>query len=342
MTSCTLPGFPTTTTTTTTRPMKRFEVAEVPEESESPPLSDLSAQSSSENVAREVGMLSSHPHRTEPPDPGTQPLVPPTVKKTSVQTVMGGLESASDSHIGSGGRGTGAPEYLSQSCTPEPMMIDPHGRHSYSFTSHGQPYQAAHNYGSYPYHWTVPSHPPPNVPVMPHYHQDHYNTTTYLPHVNYHYSLPTSSIYTSSHHHSNSLSAGSSQPHPPHETVPTHPIPAPSRAPTGQLPLFSDIPQADLLAKAFMTFLHSVGTVFRDPSFAPLLQSLDEHFESEGSAHLSTTDSKVSSKKTPPHSPLISPRQLGEQEIGNEQDLSGKSTALEVSDEADIVKMINK
>ena len=29
-----------------------------------------------------------------------------------------------------------------------------------------------------------------------------------------------------------------------------------------------------------MTFLHSIGAVFRDPAFEPLLRSLDQHFGS--------------------------------------------------------------
>lgn len=38
-----------------------------------------------------------------------------------------------------------------------------------------------------------------------------------------------------------------------------------------------------------MTFLHSIGAVFRDPAFEPLLRSLDQHFESKTAAQQGIT-----------------------------------------------------
>ena len=39
-----------------------------------------------------------------------------------------------------------------------------------------------------------------------------------------------------------------------------------------------DFPQAELLSQAFMQFMYSMSTVFRDPTYQPLIDSLDKHF----------------------------------------------------------------
>ena len=49
--------------------------------------------------------------------------------------------------------------------------------------------------------------------------------------------------------------------------------PSPARALT-----IRDFPQAELLSQAFMQFMYSMSTVFRDPTYQPLINSLDEHF----------------------------------------------------------------
>ncbi len=299
------PPTTTTTTTTTSRPVKKFEVAEVLEETaDSPPLSDLSAQSSTENVIKES---TSHPPlKAPPPTEGSEsnaatattqqhqqqvpPLssAPPPSSSTRKQLSMGGLESSSDSNImanlmsSSGGRGGGD----SHSCTPEPTGMVGGGpdyhlpRQSYPFPV--PPYSSQfsfhpHNYGGYPtphHSWTVTSMPPPSLPMSAYFPTDHYNTTTYLPRTD----PPASSgvHYTSSNRSSTPSVLSYHQPHTPFEQA------TPPGAPSvPQLPSFADVPHADLLAKAFMTFLHSIGAVFRDPAFMPLLQSLDQHFDSK-------------------------------------------------------------
>ena len=39
-----------------------------------------------------------------------------------------------------------------------------------------------------------------------------------------------------------------------------------------------DLPQAELLSQAFMQFMYSMSTVFRDPTYQPLIDSLDQQF----------------------------------------------------------------
>jgi hypothetical protein len=89
------------------------------------------------------------------------------------------------------------------------------------------------------------------------------------------------------------------------------------------MPSFSDVPQADLLAKAFMTFLYSIGSVFRDPAFQPLLQSLDQHFEGK------SQDPRESSESAPSPSPSVSPPQPGKSERAHLQEVDSSADEME-------------
>jgi hypothetical protein len=44
-----------------------------------------------------------------------------------------------------------------------------------------------------------------------------------------------------------------------------------------------DFPQAELLSQAFMQFMYSMSTIFRDPKYEPLVHSLDQQFGHGGS-----------------------------------------------------------
>lgn len=48
--------------------------------------------------------------------------------------------------------------------------------------------------------------------------------------------------------------------------------------PSQYSPTIDDLPNASLLSEAFMRFLHSMSLVFRDPTFHPLIDSLDHKF----------------------------------------------------------------
>lgn len=289
------------------RPMKMFEVAEVVEEVDSPPLSDLSAQSSLENVASLL-LPSNKPEASESrTHEQQQRLVPPPPMH---RKVVGGLESASDSQIGA----VHTSRYLSESCAPEPTGQEYYGAvyPPYQLPPHiSQSYQP-HHYRTYSCQWGHPQqHPLPNLPATgdPLPNTEHYNTTSYLPLADQRHSL-SSGVYVSSvlptqhsvpstvHTHPHLHSSGGPSAPSPQPPPPTFP-----QAPMGSIPSFSDVPHADLLAKAFMTFLHSIGTVFRDPAFEPLLQSLDQHFER------TPHDRRESSGSAPPPSPPVSPQQ---------------------------------
>ena len=281
------------------RPMKTFEVAEVVEEADSPPLSDLSAQSSLENVA---SLLPSNKPESHAQDLQLQRTTAPPPVHHAGKKVIGGLESASDSQIGSGRLGGGG--YLSESCTPEPTAVEYHHRTSYP--SYQLPHQVSnlsympHHYGTYSHQWSHAQHP-----AMAAGPTEHYHTTSYFPQTDQRHAL-SNSVYVSSSlppaHHPGPPPVYAPPPHP-HSVPSPQPPPPPHQAPTGSLPAFSDVPQADLLAKAFMTFLHSIGAVFRDPEFKPLLQSLDQHFEKTPPQ----LDRRESSESAPPPSPPISP-----------------------------------
>ena len=130
--------------------------------------------------------------------------------------------------------------------------------------------------------------------------QHHYNTTSALhdmqhrqhpiiqPDMYMPYSLQTT-------HTVNSNVASNTDPlmpHPPLQPPSLQPPPPPSQVDhtsslpqaRQQFPSFSDVPQSELLSKAFMVFLRAMGTVFRDPSFSPLFESLDVKSPTEVSA----------------------------------------------------------
>ncbi len=67
-----------------------------------------------------------------------------------------------------------------------------------------------------------------------------------------------------------------------------------------------ELPQASLLSEAFMRFMHSMSMVFRDPTFQPLLSTLDRRFSSQQSpeqtnsrVHEGLTDQRYSSQSLP-------------------------------------------
>ena len=49
-----------------------------------------------------------------------------------------------------------------------------------------------------------------------------------------------------------------------------------------------------------MTFLHSIGAVFRDPAFEPLLRSLDQHFDSKTTTQQATSPISSPVSSDPP------------------------------------------
>ncbi len=66
-----------------------------------------------------------------------------------------------------------------------------------------------------------------------------------------------------------------------------------------------ELPQASLLSEAFMRFMHSMSMVFRDPTFEPLLSTLDRRFTSQQSPEQinppreGLTDRRFSSQSLP-------------------------------------------
>ena len=73
--------------------------------------------------------------------------------------------------------------------------------------------------------------------------------------------------------------------YPSSNTIPSHPTFSCSDAegleqevPVDRPMNIDELPQASLLSEAFMRFMHSMSTVFRDPTFQPLISSLDQRF----------------------------------------------------------------
>ena len=58
---------------------------------------------------------------------------------------------------------------------------------------------------------------------------------------------------------------------------PSHTISNERRSPTRALTI-NDLPHAELLSQAFMQFMYSMSTIFRDPKYEPLIHSLDQQF----------------------------------------------------------------
>ena len=71
-----------------------------------------------------------------------------------------------------------------------------------------------------------------------------------------------------------------------------------------------DFPQAALLSQAFMQFMYSMSTVFRDPTYQPLIDSLDERFGGHHTEKPSSAPPNVVSKQVE----LV--QQEGEEEAG--------------------------
>ena len=304
--------------TTPTLQNKKYEVADIEELPDSPPPSDLSAQSSTDNVTKEAvlnhhGDLQEYHFTSNSAAPPTQygrlPFAPQ-------HFVPNQLESYSESHLQAVG---GALPSLDMyySATPEPgtehmypqacsNLFHPYPANSRQGSvslggmqqSGGPAYQMHHDLrvGSTS---SITRHPSvPNMPTLasqqgggaPADHpQRNYHTTSALYEHQYPSILPEG---YSQYHHSQAIpttvamrtsNAQTTSHHPPvsqpsstfsHTQAP--PPPRPQGLPN--LPTFADVPQPDLLAKAFMVFLHAMGGVFRDPAFGPLLDTLENHF----------------------------------------------------------------
>ncbi len=348
--------------------IKKYEVAEVDEPFESPPPSDISAQSSTDNVVKDVGVL--HASDLESHPTGSSSSHVPNYDPR--QFLHGGfhphLESQSEGQLysGPGMVGYGVPFLLPHaggsdavgpmySCTPEPT-----GDYSYLYQTQHYMTSSRHvpvttatamppglSYDPRPHlppppHSNISRHPSvPNMsslgalqqqvggaePVHHHtYHaasamQDH-QYASILPEYNPYHPQTTPTPVATSTGPSNTT-ASHLRPH----TFPatTHTSTAPnsytSHAPRSQgvqnLPGFSDVPQPELLAKAFMVFLHAMGKVFRDPAFGPLLDSLENNcglFDSAPSStsHHSATGRSESELRMRQHSyspPPVDPHQ---------------------------------
>ena len=119
-----------------------------------------------------------------------------------------------------------------------------------------------------------------------------------------------------------------------------------------KLPSFSDVPQGDLLAKAFMTFLHSISAVFRDPAFVPLMHALDQHFDvppSSQAAHLPPHShhqyQRGSSEDVPPSPPTTPNQEAGPKDSphGLTFGMSAERGVMsEGASDEDVAKMISK
>ena len=251
---------------------KIFEVCEVPEETDSPPPGDLSAQSSTENITKDSSMLP-HPHRTEPAElivssQQQQQQVGPGMNRLTVSSLESGLGSYVGPPLSVGDSNT-------HSWTPEPGGPEyfPHSRFStalpYSLPNHHLMYQPfSHSYHSFP---GGGGYPPGPVPLSS-------SSLQNCPYIS-----PPASSHPEQHAHYHTIP--SYHPPPQQDFPPTNSSTHPSSQ-TRPFPTFSDVPHADLLAKAFMTFLHSIGKVYTDPTFRPLLTFLDQHLgEGPGPSH---------------------------------------------------------
>ena len=74
--------------------------------------------------------------------------------------------------------------------------------------------------------------------------------------------------------------------------------PPPSRTLT-----INDLPQAELLSQAFMQFMYSMSTVFRDPTYQPLIDSLERRFSPKLSSQV-VGDHEAEPHSAPPTVPV--------------------------------------
>jgi len=298
----------TPTSTTPVLRSKKYEIADIEESPDSPPPSDLSAQSSSDNVTKEAALMQEYPQFPSS-------VIPGHYGRSHFQQP---LESYSESHLQAGGGphpsfSSLIPEFYS--ATPEPGT-----EYGYHQAPSYHPYPANSRQGSVlsggmqqPGHAHHTHYDPrvgstssitrhPSVPNMPSLSGlQGGGAPADQPQRNYH---TTSALYE--YHYPSILPDGYSQhPYPPQATPTTatmrtvnpqpkpHPPPPTTHPSTGpynhaqapprpqglpNLPTLADVPQPDLLAKAFMVFLHAMGGVFRDPAFGPLLDTLENHF----------------------------------------------------------------
>ena len=311
-----------------TRVSKKFEIADVTDEADSPEPSDLSAHSSTENLDKDSYTASTV--RSDSNDSNPSPIVQGLAKKFSVQNISS-LDCPSDSSIGTGGT-----EFVMDvntnsvhSLTPEPGLtalppppITTAGVAGYHPPMFGYMYAPAgpqqtnitQRSGSVPfglsYSRQFPDQYSTSLGLPPsHYRHHEINSETYkpyatmnLPHNATNVPLP-EEMSTEVDRTSESVSGQSQQ----HAHVQRHSsaqesLPSPSE--DEHYPTMADVPHAQLLSKAFMRFLYSMSTIFRDPSFKPLMESLDHQF---GPTH----DQKSSAERIVPQSapPTFLPKQ---------------------------------
>ena len=64
----------------------------------------------------------------------------------------------------------------------------------------------------------------------------------------------------------------------PQTRLPTEQRQQPQRSSPARALTIHDFPQAELLSQAFMQFMYSMSTVFRNPTYQPLIDTLDKQF----------------------------------------------------------------
>lgn len=308
---------PTTVPTTTmvtpqTAPssqrVKIFEVESVVEDHpDSPETSDMSAHGSTENLGGET----SYPQKTEKQElnpPQKSSAVPPP-KKFIVQSVSSGsLESKSDSYIGkesisvpfTSTTSQDTPVHFSSNVrypshshgvpAPPPAVTvpptykqPPYQQHSdesglrTTTRHHSQPYILPQGVNAQEY---VPAHPSNRIP------EHHYSTTSLL---DYYTNSQRIGITDETYVHPryrrnqsyNVLSTLPAMSEPEVSDVHYQEMVHPPASSLDHTPTIDDLPHANLLSEAFMRFMHSMSVVFRDPTFNPLINSLDQKFGSQ-------------------------------------------------------------
>ena len=244
--------------TNTAPPNRVFEVETVAEEDkpDSPEMSDISASASTENLGRETQRSNS------------QESNPPASKKFVVQSVPS-LESKSDSYIGK------------DLTAIEPLNNKPPVEQTVPVNPQAPPQQPQERSKS-PRNYSLPSmplqqatRPPGHSSRIP----EHYCTTSILE------TGPTrqrGGITEETYVPPSYRRHASSSMYPVYPSSEGDAMEYESQPLPGEHPLnIDELPQAGLLSEAFMRFMHSMSMVFRDPTFQPLMVSLDRRFGSQ-------------------------------------------------------------
>ena len=268
--------------TSTAPPTRVFEVENVPEDKpDSPDISDVSASGSTENLGKETQRSNSQ---------DSNPPVNPASKSFTVQSVPS-LESKSDSYIG-------REQIMTDISTSKPLDQAPANPQA----------QPPPERSKSPRHYSLPNIPPNRTTRLPVHSRipEHYCTTSILD------TAPTwqrggiteetyvPPVYRR-HNTSSSIQSYPTYPSSEGDAVEYEALPPPGEHPFN----IDELPQASLLSEAFMRFMHSMSMVFRDPTFQPLMVSLDRRF---GSQQLTEPGSAppITQHRTAQHESIIS------------------------------------